>query len=487
MLIEGFMENKNIKSREKKSNLYDQVAIAVLNFSDEQAENFIKSLNAEKSTFSNYKRLFISMRNGLNYQECISSLNNNKLNLRQWLENLKERLINFAEDKGRSHILKQIIRAEAAFKIGLEVQGTQIIEEIEKQLLPKDFWLTWRIYELKFVYYDLIKRHDINTPDSLYYIVSSIMKSGTKPESDYYELSRHSDFVSFLEKTRSKSFEEIEIFKSLQLQIENLYQNVYSDNLNKNSESFNSFYPDINQLELFKLVDETIKCIFFAIQNRLYDTHGVLINGSVQMIEKLKQILTESDFSGPMGWPNLLSVYLVQKQAELNLCMSFLNEKRQSENELERVFTELNAISNITYRIQILDIIGRVFALQFGYGPIDKFELAIHEIHEDITNLLNTKNKLDLPIYVQNCLKTLKVLLADTSGLNNLKTAGPYGSLKRELLTIEKFKDYVSLDQKDLDFDSCSNFIEYAIIKLYKIAWQRKNAKKEFINKSGKS
>lgn len=217
MLIEGFMKNQERNKREKESNLYNQIAISALSFDEEKAKKFLSSLNNNKAEIANYKKLFSAMRDGLSYSDCLKSLNDNKLNLRQWLDNLKDRLIDFESNKERGYIFNQINRAEAAFKIGLEVQGCQILEELESKLKPEDFWISWKIYELKFVYYDLVKRQNIKTPNQLYFFVSSVMKMGTNYESDFYELSRVSDFVSFLEKTRRSGFEEIENFKTLNI------------------------------------------------------------------------------------------------------------------------------------------------------------------------------------------------------------------------------------------------------------------------------
>jgi hypothetical protein len=475
------IKEKN-NNRNKQSYLYDQISISVLNLNTQDADDFIGRLNVNESELVNYKKLFNAMRKGSSYKDCQDSFENTKLNLRQWLDQLQEKLIDFAENKNRKSIFALINRAEAAFKIGLEVQGVQLLDKLETLLRPEDFWISWRIYELKFVYYDLVKRNNIKTPDSLYYLINAIMKSGKQNEHDFYEISRQSEFVSFLETNRRSSFEEIEKFKDLAKRIESLKMRVYSiENHNEAINPLEFFNQEINQLELFKLMDESIAIIFFAIKNRLFDTHKTLLHGSIQIVNELKSLVSNADCYGPMAWPNLLSIFFVQKQSELNTCMSALNNVNRLKLEHESEISELSSIKNISYRIHITSVIGKIFALEYGYGSTEKFESVLLYLHNDVTNLLNPKSKLGLSEYLINCLKTIKVLLADISGTNTLKTAGSYGTAKRELLIVDEFKHYVSLKQQDLNFDTCSNFLEFAIVKLYKMAWQRKNSKRDFI------
>jgi hypothetical protein len=468
------MENITPRKKKSDSELFNLIAQSVIQLSDLQSEKFLKS-----SKGSNYLDIYNKMREGKSYEDCINQFGKGKTEIRESLNTLVDNLLPRLISERRINLFNSLQQAEVAFYIGLEEKGHMILEKLKSSLGKTDFWISWRIYELEFMFCDLGERQNLKAPESIYFFARNYFSFGNIIPIDLEELRDQSTFVNFLIKYK----EEGQNFQTNAIKLFNEIDQIIEDFKDK---KFTSHLDTDNFLINEQLIlhcnfafNKIVQVADLILSNKHLDFKSKLYTDLILRIETFKMIISNYLPFSHSYWQNYLGLFLGQVTTELSICSNLLHKKFEAPLNSIDTYWGYEGVQPISSRIEILTLCSKILMLEKSSVILIK---QLKEISIDISNLTKPTSSIKLDENTSNSLMVIRVLLSEISGPVQRKVAGNINDLRRILLKKDYFKQFIGKNKIEIELPQKPTYLDYTMQFIYNLSWERKAAKRDFIN-----
>lgn len=434
---------------------------------------------------SNYYKLYSQIKDGTSYDHLLGNRDQDKKRLRTELADLKKQLIKhtMSQNETKYDTLKEI---DHLIRLGFIKEAFKKIEELEKILNKEDFWIQWRLGELKLKHEDWWddKEEIIKRQDYLY----NLAKNYAHWEEDHQTFNPDS--------TKTEFYLLLKKFKADCNKVENEVVR-FLEELKECRRKCQTFKPELtlnhlasittinNELVIKEYFHKAFKLLDYLLSNQIFlkQYHSSLFN------ETLKEVHNESFIlmSGcDVQLANSFTLYCELMMANLQTSIVLINTGL-SDKEWKK-YADIFEIDSedIATRIQILRLIGRIFTYDgFTDKTFSSKEILVKKlpkIWEELKALLDKNKDVKLSEEVRIGLKSLYVISVRILRKNDISSRGISADFKKqiednsgtenryskELQGISIYKRILS-DKESVDYSEAKNILQLAAIKLDKL------------------